>query len=276
MKTITKNRIKIILDAVMALVFAVLFNKMALGGQTFHEIAGLAVGAFIAFHMVLNWAWLKGVTKKLFDRKLPDRTKLTYLVDILLLLSILFIIITGILISKVVFADVLSLHLNVSGLHKAVSYIALLLIGIHVGLSWNRVTAIVKNLLRLPKKRVLGAAATVCAIAIFSLGSYNIVSTDYFEKVTSVASGYSERGEAGGENMNVSFGQGNGNGQNNASGKGQMNGNGGHGSENVLSTIYENLSIMAAFAVFTYYVDKLIHRKPRKRAAGDIKEAVEA
>lgn len=249
----------------MALVFAVLFNKMALGGQTFHEIAGLTVGAFIALHMALNWAWLKGVTKKLFDKKLPVRTKLTYTVDFLLLLAILFIIITGILMSRVVFAGLLSLHLNISGLHKAASYIALLLIGMHLGLSWNRVMTIVKNLLKLPKKRMLGALATACAIAVFSLGSYNVVSTGYFNKVMAVGSGYSERGEAGGENMYASFGQGNGNGQNNTLGCGKMNGNGGHGTEDVLSTIYENLSMMAAFAVFTYYIDKLIHRKPKKK-----------
>ncbi|MFB0919393.1 MAG: DUF4405 domain-containing protein [Oscillospiraceae bacterium] len=260
-----KNKVKLALDILMALIFAILFDKNALGGITFHEVAGLAIGAFIIIHMVLNKEWLKVVTKKIFNKTLPARTRAAYIVDVLLLTAIAVIIITGILMSKVVFADILSVHLNVSGLHKAISYIALMLIGIHLGLSWNRVVAIVKKLLKLPKKRVLSAIAAAFAIAVFSLGSYNIVSTGYFSKVTTIASGYSERGEISGENVPAAFGQGNGNQQHNGSDSGKMNGGGGHGSENVLTIIYENLSIMAAFAVFAYYIDKLIHIKPKKR-----------
>ena len=69
-----KNKVKIILDITMALIFAVLFNKMVLGGLVFHEIAGIAIGTFIVLHKVLNRAWLQGVTKKFFSTKLPVRT----------------------------------------------------------------------------------------------------------------------------------------------------------------------------------------------------------
>jgi len=305
-----KNIVKIVLDALMALVFAILFNKSALGGMLFHEVAGLAIGMFIVFHMVLNRAWLKGVTKKLFNKKLPARTRAAYIIDALLLTALAVIIVTGILMSRELFPNLFNIDLNVEGLHKSVSYIALLLAGAHLGLSWNRVVAIVKKLLKLPKKRALGAVATACAIAAFMLGSYNIVSTGYFNKVASISSGFSE--SEGGEH---SFGQssesaeeasavssssitastvsadavssaslnggsqsgagGNyssddtslsaqGGGQGLGNGSGKQNGGGGQGSVNVLSTIYQNLSIMAAFAVFTYYIDKLFKKKPKK------------
>lgn len=321
-----KNIAKIVLDAVMALIFAILFNKSALGGMTFHEIAGLAVGAFIVFHMVLNRAWLKGVTKKLFDKKLPARTRVAYIVDALLLLSLAVIIITGILMSKVLFPNLFNISLNVEGLHKSVSYLALLLIGAHLGLSWNRVVAIMKKLLRLPKKKAFGAVATVFAIAVFALGSSNIVATGYFDKLAAISSSFSEEERGGkgngsgaengetadetaaditssgtfasgitadtvssasiteisGSDTALSGGEaasgytadtndatltesGTGSGAHNGSGKnGGIKDEGGQGSANVLATIYQNLSIMAAFAVFTYYIDKLLRRKPKK------------
>ena len=312
MKINKKNIVKVVLDAVMALVFAILFNKSALGGMLFHEIAGLAFGAFIVFHMVLNRAWLKGVTKKLFCKKLPARTRAAYIIDALLLTALAVIIMTGILMSRELFPNLFNISLNVEGLHKSVSYIALLLAGAHLGLSWNRVAAIVKKLLKLPENKALGALATACAITVFALGSYNIVSTGYVGKVASISSSFSESG--GGEH---SFGQGSesaeeasavsascitastvsadavssaslngsgsqsstggsyssddtslsaqGGGQGLGNGSGKLNGGGGQGSVNVLSTIYQNLSIMAAFAVFTYYIDKLFKKKPKKK-----------
>ncbi len=262
MQTKDKNKIKIALDIIMALVFAILFNKAALGGLAFHETAGLAVGAFIILHKVLNWAWIKGVTKRLFDPKLPFLTRAAYIVDILLLICVAVIIVTGILMSKVLFANLISVRLNVEALHKAVSYIALMLIGVHVGLSWNRVTSIMKKLLHIPQKRVLGAVATACAVAVFALGSYNIVSMGYFDRVASIASGYSERGEDGQSSFTQGAEIGGGKGWHNGLGGGK--GEGGKSGADVLSTIYQNISIMAAFAVFTYYIGKLINGKPKK------------
>ena len=99
--------------------------------------------------------------------------------------------------SKVLFAGILNVHLNVSGLHKSVSYIALMLIGVHIGLSWNRVVSIMKKLLKIQNKKALRAIATACALIVFAVGSYNIVSSGYVSKVASSVSGYSETGNGG-------------------------------------------------------------------------------
>ena len=53
----------------MALTFALLFNPRVLGGLTFHETAGLAIGAAILTHILLNYRWVKNVTLKIFDQK---------------------------------------------------------------------------------------------------------------------------------------------------------------------------------------------------------------
>ena len=305
----SKNILKIVLDVLMVLVFAVLYNKNALGGLSFHEIAGLAIAAVLVIHLVINRAWLKGVTKKLFNAKLPGRTRAAYIVDVLLLLAVAVIIVTGIMISKVVFAGVISTQINVSGLHKTASYIALMLIGVHLGLSWNRVMTILKKLLHIPNKKALGAFATVCAIAVFALGSYNVVTTDYFSKITSAKSGggnhygntyeayetdeasastaaydgatssliadsvssasvtQDDSGISDSEDTSLSGGQyaPQGEGKHFNGEGGASFGGGNESSSSVLTTIYENISVMAAFAVLAYYLDKLLKRKPKKK-----------
>ena len=299
MKTKKKNIIKITLDILMALTFAVLFNKMAFGSLTFHEVAGLAVGAAIILHMLLNKEWLKGVTKKLFSKAMPLKTKVAYFIDVLLLIAVAVIIVTGILMSKVLFANLTTVHANVKTLHVAASYFSLLLIGAHVGLVWNKVMNIMKKLLKLPKGKAAGAVSTAVAVLLFILGTYNMASTGYFSKVSPFAAAYSEHGgpafggfESDGvrgepenfttdnEKVNSSAaldsdgtGLNKGNPQ-----KGAGSGEGGNGhikefgqnggsSTRTIQIIYQNLSIMAAFTVLTYYVDKTIQRK-RKRTRG--------
>ena len=70
------------LDLLMAVTFVLFFNKQVLGGLTFHEIAGLAIAVAFFTHVLLNWQWVKKVTVKLFDRRLPRRTKFGYFLNI--------------------------------------------------------------------------------------------------------------------------------------------------------------------------------------------------
>jgi len=292
MKSRKKNIIKISLDILMTLIFALLMNRM-LGGQTVHEIAGLAIGAFFVVHSILNKEWIKGVTKKFTSKKLPVRTRAEYIVNVLLLIAIAVIIITGILMSRVVFAKILFVHANVQGLHKAMSYIALLLIGVHVGLVWTKVVNTLKKLFVIPNSKVIVTAATIAAMAIFVVGSYNIYSTDYLNNVAAITSsitdiqtgnqkfgggatsdslfkipseGSSTDGvaltseRAATENKIIS-------GTGDAGGKMNGQGNQKDSSSGLFSTLFKNISIMAAFSVLTYYVDKLLCRKRKPQAA---------
>jgi|GEM_PF-6771726 len=331
MQSRTKNILKIGLDVLVAVIFAVLFDKTVLGGMAFHEIAGLAVGAFISIHMIQHRAWLKAVARKLFTAKLTLGTSLAYVVDIMLVIDIAAIIVTGILMSKVVFAGIISVHANVKGLHKAASYLALLLMGVHVGLSWKRVIAIVNQWLRVPKKRILRVAATVLTLTAFVVGTYNIVSTGYVEKVAAFTTAFAEGG--GGERdfktasseetsaqttsmlaINASTsastvdavssaslnnggaqsqnggtqtqsntytqnsdtqtqdsgthtmleGSGSGGPQGGQNGNGEMRGEGGHQSGGILAMLYQNLSILAFFAIVVYQIDKIFRFRRRK------------
>src|SRR5665647_1889456 len=93
---------KIALDLIMSVLFVILLFAYDTG-LAFHEIAGLSILVLFTAHMILNWAWVKGVTKNLFSKKIKRKSKLLYALNTLLLIAASIIIVTGIMISRVVF-----------------------------------------------------------------------------------------------------------------------------------------------------------------------------
>lgn len=184
------NVIKMLLDIAIVIVFALLFNKMVFTGIAFHEVAGIVIcGAFIV-HKLLNWKWIKKVTSGLFNKQMPLRAKLCYVLDVILLLCIAFILFSGISISKVVFPNLqLGRAFNFERLHKSVSYLTLLFMGIHVGLHWKWIMDMFKKLVKLPANKVTPWIARVLVLGLFLFGSYNIFATNYFSMANVFAGG---------------------------------------------------------------------------------------
>lgn len=297
------NYVKFVLDLAMGLVFALLFNKQVLGGLAFHEIAGTALGAAVLIHILLNWRWVKNVTLKLFDRKLPGNTRFGYVLNLLLLISMAGIIVTGILISKIVFpAFNVGNERWLEGVHISLSFVVLIILGIHVGLHWKWVISVWNKIVPLFKgKTWVGYAMKVAAVAILAFGVYEINATGYMQRaasITSALSGSSAMGAEGGHgglegrapeggftkgdpgvqaNVGGDAGQ---SVQPNASSEGtqseapsgeQMrnfkNFREGGGSANPFQVIGTYFGIMAVFVVITYYLEKLWFRKKRKAKA---------
>nr|WP_239565480.1 DUF4405 domain-containing protein [Brevibacillus fulvus] len=130
----------------MALAFALLMNPRVLNGLPFHEIAGLLFGVAILTHIGLNFQWVKQTTLKIFDAKLPKKMRFSYLLNILLLISMSTIIITGILISKVVFPNLaVEGSRAIRGLHSLSANVTLVLVGLHIGVHWQWVMGICKK-----------------------------------------------------------------------------------------------------------------------------------
>ena len=75
MKRLRKNGVKMILDIIMAVVLALMYNKRVLG-MSFHEIGGIALCGLFIIHKLLNWQWIKAVTAGMFSRNTPARLKL--------------------------------------------------------------------------------------------------------------------------------------------------------------------------------------------------------
>ena len=111
-------------------------NPLALGillYMAFHEIAGIAICGLFIIHKLLNRKWIAAVTRSLFSRQTPVRQKLSWVLDFLLLLSFGYVLVSGILISKVVFPASGGNHAFQAG-HYAAAALALALTGVHIGL----------------------------------------------------------------------------------------------------------------------------------------------
>ncbi|EKN70666.1 hypothetical protein BABA_04464 [Neobacillus bataviensis LMG 21833] len=168
-----KNYTKIVLDLLMAITFVLLMNPRVLNGLPFHEIAGLVIGVAILVHIGLNYRWVINTTKKIVDAKLPPKTRFSYLLNILLLISMAAVIITGILISKVVLPSfaVQEGH-SIRGLHGFTADATLALVGLHIGVHWQWVLSICKKAFKSKEGKLRMAVITsvVFSLAILAGG----------------------------------------------------------------------------------------------------------
>lgn len=171
-----KNWSKLILDLIMLMMFLLLFNKRVLG-MGFHEIAGLCVGAVVIVHLLLNGKWITQITGKLLDSKLPPRTRILYLLNILLLIAVGMIIFSGAMISKVVFS------FNLPGPWKIIHYfcsaMAIILMGIHLGLHAKFLQGMGKKLIR--KREIPRLLSFLLCVGICTFGVYQL-STGSFSR----------------------------------------------------------------------------------------------
>ena len=161
---------KLLFDLLMALLLATLYKKNVIS-LTFHELAGLLLCLFVVVHVLLNKKWLAAVTKALSSRSLPARTRICYAVDVLLALDFLALLITGVGINKKLFPSCAFLGNKGIPFHMFSGALALILVGIHIGLHWNLIRAELSKKLGHPAIRVLATVALVCALGF---GGYSL------------------------------------------------------------------------------------------------------
>jgi hypothetical protein len=283
-----KNYFKFTIDLIMAVMFFLFFNSGVFGGLAYHEIAGLVFAVIFFTHILLNVNWVKNVTIKIFDRNLPWKTRGNYALNLLLLLLMSFVIFSGIIISRVVFPNI---HLGNESwfrtAHITFSFLALIVVGIHVGIHWHWVVTVFQKMFRFKsEKKWLGYAAKIAVAVILIFGVYEIQHTGFVSQVAnagSLLSGSSsgtmaEHGDfnsgggqkpafANGQRPNVA------NGEKTGSPDGQRHdGNqisGGHdgGGASALNVIMTYSAIMAVFVVISYWIRKWLLRNRRKRLA---------
>lgn len=172
-----KNRtnLKILLDMVLTILFVILIYPRNTG-FTFHEIAGLSMAALFGFHIILNWKWVKNVSKNLFSSRLKTRPKLYYLLNAISLISVSVIIFTGVEISQVLFASgTTAINHSYVVVHKWVSYFCLGLFALHIALHWRYIiNALGKLAGSLPGpasvKPALSAASIILILGILYSG----------------------------------------------------------------------------------------------------------
>ena len=169
----TARILKLVLDAIMLILLVLMYKKQVISME-FHEIGGLAlIGLFLIHHLV-NAKWIGAVTRRLFAKGTPGLIRARYIVDALLLVAFLAVGVTGVLISKVVF----SLHVagNFKTLHYFASALAIVLMGVHLGLHADYIFG---KLLRKGANRIAKIALCVVLAVMIAFGGYSLFTTSF-------------------------------------------------------------------------------------------------
>lgn len=166
----SKRTVKILIDITMLLLLPFLYSKRVFG-LPFHEVTGLVIFGLSVVHLTLNLRWIHGVTARLFTRSLPARTRYIYFVAFILWSALAVTVLSGVLISQVLFPDFRNPALR--NLHFFSAGITLIAAGVHLGLNWSFIASTCKRLLCFPRKiaRPLGI---MFVVAILAFGLYSL------------------------------------------------------------------------------------------------------
>jgi len=257
-----KNYLKLVLDVLMSITFVLLFNKMVFGGLLFHEIAGIGIGLGIAIHIVLNIQWVKKVTIRLFDKTLPGKTRLGYLLNLLFLIAMIFIIVSGLFISKILFPNLrLGNEAWFKMSHISISYLTLFLISIHIGLHGKWIINQSKQLLKIRSSKTTGMIGKLALVILLLFGGYEIIATNFAARIQSVGQVFNFTTSAGlkqrpAGNLKIPSDI-----QKRPEGRGQNNHSALKEDPNPLGIITTYFGIMSVFAILTYYAEKFWTRR---------------
>ena len=135
------------LDLVLLVLFTLDYS-FRFTGLAVHEWIGLAFVIVIPVHLVQHWDWVVRTTRRLL-RTRTDRGALRWLVDLLLLPTMVLCVAAGILVSRSALPAVGWRPVNDPfwrGLHTTTADITLALVAVHVALSWRWAWSVVRRL----------------------------------------------------------------------------------------------------------------------------------
>lgn len=261
------NYFKLGLDIFIAIIFALLYNTRVFGGLAFHEIMGLGIGAIFLVHILLNWQWVIKVTQRLFDRTLPSKTRVGYVINLLLLFSMAFTIVSGLMISKVLFPGLGFVNQGAfHELHIDGSYLTLVIVGVHVGLHGQWIMGLMKKVFNVKASNTVIVGAKVALALFLLLGGTQLLSSQFSTKIAQIGasvsvsqqvptdriSGQLDKSNTLDGNPGGKFGH--------ADGLGGDRGKGGNA--NTTGVIITFLGVIGAIAVFTRHLEKQVMKRP--------------
>jgi hypothetical protein len=107
-----------------------------------HELFGTAMFVLVAWHIVVNRLWFKNLLRGRYD----GRRTVTALLHLLLIVNMVVLLITSVIISKSVFAPLpIPDSVYLRDIHWFSAYWVMIVVGIHLGLHWARVIAMVRS-----------------------------------------------------------------------------------------------------------------------------------
>lgn len=142
-----KIKLNFFLDIILAIVFLMLMEPL-FSGISIHEWVGLFIGVAFIIHILFHWRWINEVTKRYFN-KLPSKSRINYILDILLLIGVTLCVFSGMEIAKTIDFSWLGLNGNKftwMQIHIASASLTLVVIAVHIGLHWKWVMGVFKRI----------------------------------------------------------------------------------------------------------------------------------
>ncbi|MDR0886082.1 MAG: DUF4405 domain-containing protein [Clostridiales Family XIII bacterium] len=141
---IDKNLAKIVFDLIMVILFALMYDTN-ITGMAIHEWGGLLVIALVTVHLIYNRSWIVSVSKRIFKRKSNKIQVLSYVINVLLAMCVCMIFVSGILISREIFPIMEKSSEIWLIVHIGAALLAMILIGVHIGLHRKFITGTLKK-----------------------------------------------------------------------------------------------------------------------------------
>lgn len=172
-----KMILKMGIDLVMTILLLCQMAYMLIG-EVAHEWMGAVMFMLFILHHVLNWKWYKNLVKGRYTAVRIFQV----IVDFLVLLSMLGLMVSGIIMSREVFA-----FLPIDGgmgfsriLHMLAAYWGFILMSIHLGLHWGMIMGAARKIIGTAKHSPVrtwilrGFALLICGFGIYSFFKHNI------------------------------------------------------------------------------------------------------
>ena len=146
-----RNRINLFIDITLLVAFLVTMAPH-FSGTPIHEWLSIALGAAIITHLLMHWQWLVEVTKRFFG-KVGWQSRLNYILNTLLFITMTVVIFSGLMISEAAL-PALGITVQPGGiwhsLHELSANGVLVLVGLHIGLHWQWIVSTIKRFLITP------------------------------------------------------------------------------------------------------------------------------
>lgn len=149
------------LDGALFVAFIVDSN-MHVTGLAIHEWLGVLFGGLLVYHLLLHWNWITAVGRRLFAR-LPAQERIKALVDILLFVSMVTVVATGIWISEVAMGQIgieFAPNMLWRQIHTMSADLVVWLVALHVALNWRWIMNASRRYLWQPLSRPFARKST--------------------------------------------------------------------------------------------------------------------
>ena len=267
-----KNIVKIILDIIMIVTLSLLYNSHV-AAMSFHEIAGIGLFVLFAIHCLLNVKWITAISKRFFSKSLSLKIRINYIINLLLAITFILIIISGISTSQVLFPTD-NKDSVWRGIHHFCAAVSIILVGIHLGLHWPFICKMVEKVVRINTKIIKKVIAIALLLVVISFGIYSVTLTNFTAWLTEPFVTQTKSADADVDAKKDSSTP-----DAEKSKEGNMNNHPSKDGEkkhdnsskkvdlsltSVLLTISQFISIIGLFAAISYYLEKLLTRKQNK------------